>query len=469
MDWGKLRSNAVSVVSCGVIAAGLAAAGGSSAAVAAAGAGTNIGNAAVLATEATGSLGNTEQDDWWVIYPASAGGTVELEVSDTTSASAPCGDVTFTIDGPDGGNSQLAQSTLGAGSSQKVSVDEPRSGFYYVEMDTAYCGSVIQPITYSLRVLSGGGGKIPAVTVGKTGPGGSIGYVHSALVGATVYSGTVATSRDEYWYQLYKPSSAGSGTVRFADTTVYGSAPCSDVDVTLTDADGNTLDSNVLGDDTAVSYPVTDAGLYYLEVSAAYCSGSDGATYSIEPNPPTAFSAAPPFKVGKIEAGDSMKDAAGPLADDTVYSGTVATSSDQYWYKLYEPSSAGSGTVRFADTTIAAGSAPCSDVDVTLTDPDGNILGNNVLGDDTAVSYPVTDAGLYYLEVSAAYCSGSDGATYSIEPNPPSILEEAPAITKISSAKGRRSATPSHGERAPGLSSIEARRQLSGATGSLAG
>jgi hypothetical protein len=256
-------------------------------------AGTSIGNAAVLVTSATGSLGSTEQDDWWVIYPTTTGGTVKLDVSDTTPASAPCTDVSFTIDGPDGGNGPLASDTLGADPSQDDSVAQPRSGFYYVEVDTAYCGSVTQPVTYSLHVLSGGGGKVPTVRVGKTGAGGSIGYVGTALAGATVYSGTVVTTSNQYWYQLYKPSSNGTGTVRFADTTVSGSAPCSDVDVTLTDSDGNSLSSAVLGDNTAVAYSVTNAGHYYLEVSAAYCGGSDGATYSIEPNPASAWGGTP--------------------------------------------------------------------------------------------------------------------------------------------------------------------------------
>jgi hypothetical protein len=137
-----------------------------------------------------------------------------------------------------------------------------------------------------------------------------------------------------------------------------------------------------------------------------------------------------------MAGGGSMKHAGGPLVGDTIYAGTIATASNQYWYKLGKPSGQGAATVRFADTTVAGGSAPCSDVEVTLTDSDGNSLDSTVLGDNKAVAYPVTNAGLYYLEVSAAYCNGSDGATYSIEPNPASVWGGTPTITKISPAKG---------------------------------
>jgi hypothetical protein len=428
------RGRVTAVVSGAMIAAGLVAAGGAQAMAATAG--TSIGTAAVLATSVNGSLGSTTQDDWWVIYPAATGGTVKLEISDTTGASAPCTDLSVKIDGADGGNSQLSSPVLGADSSQDESVAQPGSGFYYVEVDTYACGSVTQPVTYSLNVRSGGGGKVPVVAAGKTGAGSSIGHVGAALAGATVYSGTVVTTSNQYWYQLYKPSSPGTGTVRFADTTVAGSAPCSDLDVTLTDSDGNQLDSDPLGDNSAVSYSVSNAGLYYLEVSAYGCGGSDGATYSIEPNPPSAFTGAPAFKTGKTGGASSMKRAGSPLAGDTVYSGTIATTSNQYWYKLYKPSGKGSATVRFADTTVYGGGASCSDIALALDDSHGNQLDSDALGQDTAVSYTVRNAGVYYVEISAYGCGGSDGATYSIEPNPGATWAGTPAITKISPAKG---------------------------------
>jgi IPT/TIG domain len=430
---GKLRGRAVAVVSCAVIAAGLVAAGGASAV--AASAGTSIGSAAVLATSATGSLGSTAQDDWWVIYPAASGGTVQLEVSDTTSASAPCTDLSFAIDGPDGGNAQLASAALGAAGSKDESVAQPGAGFYYVEVDPYNCSSVTQPITYSLQVVSGGGGKVPAVTAGTTAAGSSIGHVGAALAGATVYRGTVITTSNQYWYQLYKPSSAGTGTVRIADTTVYESAPCSDVSVTLTDSDGNALDDSALGGNTAVSYSVTNPGLYYVEISAYNCDGSDGATYSVEPNPPSVFARAPAVKAGKTAAGGSIGKVGAALAGDSVYSGTVVTTSNEYWYQLYKPSSKGAGTVRIADTSVYGGSA-CSDLAVTLTDSDGSTLNSNALGDDTAVTYQVLNAGLYYVEISAYNCDGSDGATYSVEPGPASAFASAPAFTVGKTAGG---------------------------------
>jgi hypothetical protein len=208
------------------------------------------------------------------------------------------------------------------------------------------------------------------------------------------------------------------------------------VDVTLTDSDGNTLDNTALGGNTAVTYSVSNEGLYYLEVSAYACGGSDGATYSVEPNPPSLFASAPAFKVGKTAGGRSLKRAGGPLIGDTVYTGTIATTSNEYWYKLYKPSGKGASTVRFADTTVYGGSATCSDIALSLDNSRGNILDSDSLAANTAVSYTVTGSGVYYIEISAYACSGSDGATYSIEPNPASAWGGTPTITKVSPAKG---------------------------------
>jgi hypothetical protein len=259
-------------------------------AFAASGPGTNIGNAAELVSSTTGALTSTSEDDWWVIYPATTGGTVDIDISDTTPTSASCQDILFSIDGSDGTNAKLLGDgvALAANASQSEFVSQPGSDPYYVEMDTYACSSVSQPVTYSLQIVSGGGGTPPALTAGTTGGGSSIGDLQPALRGATVYSGTIVSSSNQYWYQLYKPSSSGTATVRFEDTTVAGSSACSDVDVEVTDADGNQLDSNALGGNTAVSYSVTNPGLYYVVVYPYACSGSDGATYSIEPNPASA-------------------------------------------------------------------------------------------------------------------------------------------------------------------------------------
>lgn len=162
-------------------------------------------------------------------------------------------------------------------------------------MDTYACSSLDQPVTYSVKVVSGGGGKAPAPAAGSTGPGVPIGTVRAALRGNTIYSGTVVTTSNVYWYQLYKPSGTGTATVRFEDTTAAGSAPCSDIGLQLDGADGtnSVLDSAALGANSAVTYSVSDAGQYYVEIYAYACGGSDGATYSIEPNPAAGWSGAP--------------------------------------------------------------------------------------------------------------------------------------------------------------------------------
>jgi hypothetical protein len=132
----------------------------------------------------------------------------------------------------------------------------------------------------------------PAVRTGPTKGSGTRSRAAAPLLGDTAYSGTVVTSSSEYWYRLYKPG-RGAATVRFADTTVYGSSPCSDVDVEITDVHGNVVDSIALAANTAVSYALTAPGVYYAAVDAYACSGTDGATYSIEPNPASGWSGAP--------------------------------------------------------------------------------------------------------------------------------------------------------------------------------
>ena len=400
----------------------------------AAGAGTNIGNAAVLASSASGSLTSTAEDDWWVIYPASAGGTVSIDVSDTTPATASCQDVAYWIDSTNGSGQVLASGVLAANSSQSKLASQPGSDRYYVELRTYACSSLSQADTYSLQVVSGGGGTPPTTSVGTTGAGSSTGDVNAALLGATVYTGTVATTSNQYWYQLYKPSASGTATVRFEDTTSSGSAACTDVAVEVTDADGNILDSTALPDNSAVTYSVTNPGLYYVMVWAYGCSGTDGATYSIEPEPGSAWGPAPSPAHGTTAPGSSIGHVNAALRGDTVYSGTVVTSANQYWYQLYKPSAKGTATVRFADTTVYD-ATPCSDVAVQVTDADGNILDSTALSGNTAISYSVTNPGLYYVMVWAYGCSGSDGATYTIEPNPASAWGSAPSA-KVGTTRG---------------------------------
>jgi hypothetical protein len=424
----KVLRGVLVLTSCAFTAAGLVGVTGSPAF--AQSAGTSIGNPGLLVTSVTGGLTSTSEDDWWVMYPASTGGTVDFDVTDTTPSSASCTDIVFSIDGTDGTNQRLAGEALGPGSSQGEFVAAPGSDRYYVEVDTYDCSSLSQPVTYSVDVVSGGGGEVPTPTVGSTGAGSSIGNVQAALLGNTVYSGTVVTTSDEYWYQLYKPSGSGTSTVRFEDTTAAGSAPCSDIGLELDSADGtnSVLDSTALGANSAVTYSVSNAGLYYIAIYAYDCNGSDGATYSIEPNPPSQWSAAPTAKVGTTGAGSSIGNVRAALLGDTVYSGTVVTTSDEYWYQLYKPSGTGTATVRFADTTIYGGNADCSDIGLELDGANGtnSILDSTALGEDSAVTYTLSNAGLYYIAIYAYDCNGSDGATYSIEPNPPSQWSAAP-------------------------------------------
>lgn len=256
-------------------------------------AGTNIGNAGLLVTSVTGSLGSNAADDWWVMYPAADGGTVSIQLTDTSAADAPgCTSLQFSVDNTDG--TSLASGLLDAGSDQTDVVSSPASDRYYVEIDPGAC-SPTQPTSYTVQVLSGGGGPVPAGNVGTTSPGDSIGAVKAALLSDTIYSGTLpAGGAGDNWYRLYKPSGKGTATVRFENTVVNGtlSGNCLFVLVSLDNADGTSLDSARLANNTAVTYSVQPAGTYYIEVTPNGC-GASGQTYNIEPDPAAAWAGTP--------------------------------------------------------------------------------------------------------------------------------------------------------------------------------
>ena len=256
------------------------------------GPGTNIGNAAVLTGAASGSLPSGLAEGWFVVYPAQAGGTVDFKVTDTTSSSSPCSSIAFSIDNTNGSGGVIANGTLVAGGSYQHPQSAPGSDRYYVEVTSFNCSPTSsQPATYSVAVVSGGGGTAPNPGPGSVKAGKSIGAVGSPLRGHMLYRGSLGSVPDA-WYQL--DAKASGATIRVENTTVAGS-PCATMQVTYDNADGSggVIANPVQGDNSAVTFSVTAAGLYYIEITAFNCTATQATTYSIEPNPSSEWTASP--------------------------------------------------------------------------------------------------------------------------------------------------------------------------------
>ncbi len=255
-----------------------------------------------------------------------------------------------------------------------------------------------------------------SAATGKVKAGASIGAVGSPLLGDTLYKGTAATVSGQAWYQLDK-TGAKTATVHVKDTSGSGSS-CTSLVVDLDNANGvaGNVSQTILGDNGAVSLPVTTAGLYYIELSGNGCSPTTATTYSIEPEPSAAWTAPAPPTAGTTKAGVSIGAVGPPLLGDTLYKGTAAIVSGQAWYQL-DKTGAKTATVRVEDTTVN-GSTNCTSLVVDLDNAngvDGNVS-QTILGDNGAVNLPVTTAGLYYIELSGNGCSPTTATTHSIEP-----------------------------------------------------
>src|ERR1035438_6963867 len=125
------------------------------------GAGTNIGDASVLTGTTNGSLTGTQAEDWYVVYPATIGGIVQLQITDT-APSTVCQGLFYSIYNTDGTGGTLASSPLGPGSPFEGPVSSAGSDRYYVEITPYGCSpTASKPLTYSVTIVSGGGGPAP--------------------------------------------------------------------------------------------------------------------------------------------------------------------------------------------------------------------------------------------------------------------------------------------------------------------
>ncbi len=319
------------------------------AALSGSGPGTNIGNAAVLTGTVSGTLPSGLAEGWFVVYPAQAGGTVDFKVTDTTSSSSPCSSIGFSIDNTNGSGGVIANGTLGAGGSYEHPQSAPGSDRYYVEVSPFNCSPTgSQPATYSVAVVSGGGGTAPNPATGTIKAGKSIGAVGSPLRGHMLYRGSLGPVPDA-WYQL--DAKASGATIRVENTTVAGS-PCATIRASYDNANGSggVIANPVQGDNSAVTFTATAKGLYFIEIDSFNCTATAATTYSVEPEPGTGWAVPTPPTTGTISAGTSIGTVGPPLQGDTLYRGSLGPVPDA-WYQL--DAKASGATIRVENTTVA--------------------------------------------------------------------------------------------------------------------
>ena len=113
------------------------------------------------------------------------------------------------------------------------------------------------------------------------------------LLGHELYHGKIAISSTQAWYQLNKARGSGTATIRFEDTTISGlNVTCPDIGITLYKGSQN-VNFTTLGDNAAATINVTTAGHYYIQITSWACGGGNaGATYSVEPESSSGWTAA---------------------------------------------------------------------------------------------------------------------------------------------------------------------------------
>jgi len=234
-----------------------------------------------------------------------------------------------------------------------------------------------------------------------------------------LYTGTVANTSTDAWYQLYK-TGTGTATIRFKDTTISGSATCPDIAINVDNTNGTNgnVDSTTLGGNAAATINLTAPGQYYVEITSWACStGNAGSTYSIEPEPSSRFSAGPvPPTPGTTKPAASKSRVGPPLHGHELYRGKIAINTTQAWYQLNKASGGGTATIRFEDTTISGLAVNCPDIAINLYKGSQDV-NSTTLGGNAAVTFNVTTAGHYYIQITSWACGGGNaGATYSVEP-----------------------------------------------------
>jgi hypothetical protein len=396
--------------------------------------GTNIGNAGQLTGSGSGSLASSSADDWWVIYPGSAGGTVTVKVTNA-AGSGNCTTLSATLDASNGAGDTVAGLSVLAGSDQTLSGQRQNSDRYFVEVTVAgNCAPAAgQPVKYQLSLSAGGGGSAPDPATGDIAAGTSIGGAWPPLQGHASYTGKIDSGSTDAWYVLVKKPDTDPATVRVENTTDAGSAACDTLNVSLYASDGsdNAVGGVVLLDNSADTFTVPaeaasdPQGLYYLEIRNAGACPTGGARYRVEPEPASQYQDPAKTPAGSAAPAASIGTAWPPLQGDTAYQGKITSGTAEDWYILYRKSTSVPATVRVLNTTVS-GSTTCDTLNVTLDAADGTgaTAGGVVLSDNTAatLAVPVPSSpdylGRYFLEISNAGQCAAGGATYRIEPGP---------------------------------------------------
>ncbi len=365
-------------------------------------AGTNIGNAKQLTGTASGRLTSAISDDWYAVYPKTRGGTVKVEVKDTTTNGATsCEDLAVSFLNTNG--DAVANAGLVPNSSYDQPFSAPDSDRYFIELTTDNCTPPPdQPVTYKLTLQSGGGGKAPRPRKGSAQAGDSIGNAWPPLKGNTSYTGSIANGIADEWYVLYKHPGTNSATVRIENTTVKSSTDCTNLDVVLHDTDGNSLNNADLAENTATTFIIANGGRYYLELTDGNCVDG-GTTYRIEPQPANQFDSPTKLPVESLPVGPSMAKAGGPLAGGLTYTHSITGGSVQLWSEFDDNGSVPHVTASVQNTTNDQSN--CPDLTAVLYNSKGNAIDNASLARDTGREFTVDTKGKFYLELTDLECN----------------------------------------------------------------
>ena len=397
------------------------------------GAGTDIGNAALLNGSVTGTLQSADQDDWYVFYPATPETQVTVRVANTLNgATGTCSYLFVSLLNTDG----QAVTSIGipAGQSEALSSSNPSeaSDRYFVALDDNNCTPTVGPdVSYEVYVTTGGGGAAASPAAASSAPGTSIDNVAAPLQGGRYYTGKLPDASSDDWYVLYKAGNTSPATVRIQNTTATATNPgCTDMDATLTNTDGQAIDSQGLPQDTAVVWPLATGGRYFLELTDNSCNPGSKApvTYSIEPEPASEW-VNPPAPPQQTLKGGVSKAGAAVLSSGIEYNGTVPGANTAQWFK----GQAGAGQSSWVIQNGALVNENCRYIYVTLFNSAGQAIDSQGLPDDTAVEWDVSVAGTYYIEVTDNDCDPTSG-TGLTDPPPFQLRESSNGGTTTTTA-----------------------------------
>ncbi len=372
------------------------------------GAGTNIANAKQLTASASGSLASMVADDWYVVYPATSGGVIQVKATNTTAGSPTCSALEVAV--RDSSGTMLAGTGQGPNTSFSSPVSKVGSDRYFIELKTANCNPQAgHAVTYSLQLQAGGGGVAPAPVAGAVAAGASIGSAWPPLQGASSYTGTLASSLTDAWYVLDKHSSTSPATIRVENTTVVGSTTCVAMSVALRNTDGNMVSGSGLNDNTAVTLTVVNPGRYYLELTDEGCAAG-GTTYRIEPEPAAGWDHPAQLPTKSMPVGATLAKAGGPLAGGVIYTSSIASSTTNAWVDLNDNGSAPQVTVSVQNTTTNL--STCAALSAIVTNASGTTITGLGLNRNTGHEFILSARGRYYLHFTDESCNpGSSPAT----------------------------------------------------------